>query len=90
MGETASADAFEAAEGQMEFTVDAGKVNTREEGWKDLKSGVLQKRKSGEPASPAGWDKQRLPTATMVLAFAMIATAKDFFSARSPSGRIRD
>lgn len=73
-----SAEAFRAAPGEVEFTVDAGKVNTREEGWKDLKIGVIQKRKSGQPASPAGWEKQRLPMATMVLAFAMIATSKVF------------
>lgn len=74
----ATAEAFRNAEGEVEFTVDAGKVNTREEGWKDLKIGVIQKRKSGKPASPAGWDKQRLPMATIVLAFAMIATSKTF------------
>jgi hypothetical protein len=77
-GDDATAAAFRQAEGEVEFTVDAGKVNTREEGWKDLKIGVIQKRKSGEPASAAGWDKQRLPPAAVVLAFAMIATAKDF------------
>jgi hypothetical protein len=83
----ATAAAFRQAEGEVEFTVDAGKVNTREEGWKDLKIGVIQKRKSGEPASPAGWDKQRLPVATIVLAFAMIATAKEF--RRSWRSRLR-
>jgi hypothetical protein len=36
----ATATAFRQAEGAVEFTVDAGKVNTREEGWKDLKIGV--------------------------------------------------
>ena len=74
----ATAEAFRQAEGEVEFTVDAGKVNTREEGWKDLKIGVIQKRTAGEPASPAGWKKQRLPRATIALAFAMIATSKDF------------
>jgi hypothetical protein len=83
----ATAAAFRQAEGDVEFTVDAGKVNTREEGWKDLKIGVIQKRKSGAPASPAGWDKQRLPPAAIVLAFAMIATAKDF--RRSWRSRLR-
>ena len=82
-----TAETFRQAEGEVEFTVDAGKVNTREEGWKDLKIGVIQKRKSGAAASPAGWDKQRLPAATMVLAFAMIASAKEF--RRSWRGRLR-
>ncbi len=38
--ETASARGFAKAEGAWEFTVDAGKVNTREAGWRDLKIAV--------------------------------------------------
>lgn len=76
--DVASAKAFAEAEGEVEFTVDAGKVNTREEGWKDLKIAVIAKRKAGEPMTPDDWKKQRLPGATMVLAFAMIATIKVF------------
>jgi hypothetical protein len=82
-----SEQAFAQAAGAVEFTVDAGKVNTREEGWKDLKIAVITKRKAGAPASPEGWQKQRLPAATMVLAFAMIATAKVF--RKSWRGRLR-
>lgn len=74
----ATAVAFRAAPGAVEVAVDAGKVNTREDGWKDLKIAVISKRESGEAVSPAGWESQRLPAATMVLAFAMIATAKVF------------
>ena len=76
--DTASEEAFRAAEGEVEFTTDAGKVHTREEGWKDLKIGVIAKRKAGAPTSPEAWKAQRLPLATIVLAFAMIATAKEF------------
>lgn len=76
--DTASEAAFRQAAGEVEFTTDAGKVNTREEGWKDLKIGVIAKRKAGEPTSPQKWKSQRLPLATMVLAFAMIAKAKEF------------
>jgi hypothetical protein len=76
--DTASEEAFRQAEGEVEFTTDAGKVNTREEGWKDLKIAVLAKRKAGEPTAPEQWKKQRLPLATMVLAFAMIAQALEF------------
>ena len=76
--DTASEQAFAQAKGEVEFTTDAGKVNTREEGWKDLKIAVLAKRPAGEPVTPAAWKKQRLPAATIVLAFAMIATAKEF------------
>lgn len=83
----ATAQAFREAPGEVEFAVDAGKVNTREEGWKDLKIAVIHKRESGRPASPSEWDKQRLPAATMTLAFAMIATSKVF--RRSWRSRLR-
>lgn len=76
--DTASEAAFRAAEGEVEFTTDAGKVNTREDGWKDLKIGVIAKRKAGEPTAPEQWKAQRLPLATMVLAFAMMAPVKEF------------
>ncbi len=76
--DTASEQAFQKAAGEVEFTTDAGKVNTRDEGWKDLKIAVFSKRQAGEPTTPEQWKKQRLPAATMVLAFAMIATAKEF------------
>jgi hypothetical protein len=76
--DAASEEAFRGAEGEVEFTTDAGKVNTREEGWKDLKIGVIAKRKSGEATPPEQWKSQRLPLATVVLAFAAVATAKEF------------
>src|SRR5262249_16816216 len=47
--DAASEKAFQEASGDVEFTVDAAKVNTREEGWKDLKIGVISKREAGEP-----------------------------------------
>lgn len=76
--DTASEQAFQEAAGEVEFTTDAGKVNTREEGWKDLKIGVVAKRRAGEPTCVGKWKTQRLPAATLVLAFAMIATSKEF------------
>jgi hypothetical protein len=76
--DAASEKAFQEAAGKVEFTIDAAKVNTREEGWKDLKIGVFSKREDGEPATLEQWKKQRLPSPTMVLAFAMIATSKEF------------
>jgi hypothetical protein len=75
-----SAAAFQEAAGDVEFTTDAGKVHTREEGWKDLKIAVISKREAGVSATPEQWKSQRLPAATIVLAFAMIATAKEFRS----------
>lgn len=79
-----SAKAFQQAAGEVEFTTDAGKVNTREEGWKDLKIAVIAKREAGVPTTPDNWKTQRLPAATMVLAFAMIATAQTFRSSWRP------
>jgi hypothetical protein len=76
--DTASAAAFQKATGEVEFTTDAGKVNTREEGWKDLKIAMVSKRPAGEPTPLDQVKKQRLPAATIVLAMAMIATAKEF------------
>lgn len=76
--DTATAEVFAGAPGEVEFAVDAGKVNTREESWKDLKIAVISKRPSGQPTAVDQWDGQRLPAATLVLAFAMIATAKTF------------
>jgi hypothetical protein len=76
--DTTGAAAFVAAAGAVEFTVDAGKVNTREEGWKDVKIAVVQKRPAGVPVAPEAWDKQRLPEATARLAWGEIATSKRF------------
>jgi hypothetical protein len=82
-----TATAFRAAKGDVEFAVDAGKVNTREDGWKDLKIAVISKREAGEPATPDQWQDDRLPAATMVVAFAMIAAAKVFRKTWAPSLR---
>ena len=76
--DAASDQAFRAAAGAVEFTTDAGKVNTREEGWKDLKIAVISKRKAASPTTPDQLQAQRLPAITIALAFAMIAPAKEF------------
>jgi hypothetical protein len=76
--DTVSEKAFQEAAGEVEFATDAGKVHTREEGWKDLKIAVVSKREAGPSMTPESWRSQRLPAATIVLAFAMIATAKEF------------
>jgi hypothetical protein len=69
---------FQAAAGAVEFTVDAGKVNTREDGWRDVKIAVLQKRPPGAPVPAEQWDRQRLPEPTARRAWAAIASAKQF------------
>lgn len=74
----ASAKEFRDAPGEVEMTIDAGKVNTVEEGWKDLKIAVFQKREAGEPVAAGQWPEQRLPEASARLAFADIRESKDF------------
>jgi hypothetical protein len=75
----ATARLFRAAPGGVEFAVDAGKVNTREKGWKDLKIAVISKREAGAAAAPGQWqDDGRLPAAAVAVAFAMIAPSKVF------------
>ena len=76
--DTTGAAAFAAAAGEVEFTIDAGKVNTREEGWKDAKIAVVQKRPLGTPVEPAAWDTQRLPEATARIAWGEIAASERF------------
>jgi hypothetical protein len=76
--DTQTQRAFVQAVGEVEFTVDAGKVHTREEGWKDLKIAVISKRPLGTPATAAEWTTSRLPSATLSLSWAMIAQAKTF------------
>lgn len=76
--DTASELAFRKAKGEVEFTTDAAKVNTREEGWKDLKIAKASKRELGEPTTPDNWNKQRLQRVTISLAMAMVGPAKEF------------
>ena len=76
--DAATEAAFAATPGEVELAVDAGKVCTRQDGWKDPKIAVISRRIAGEPATPDEWHERSLPAAGMVLAFAMIATAKTF------------
>jgi hypothetical protein len=84
----ATAQTFRHAPGEIELAIDAGKVNTREEGWKDLKIAVISKREAGTAASPERWqDDKRLPQANAVVSFAMIAPSKVFRRRWGPSLR---
>jgi hypothetical protein len=76
--ETASAEGFGRAEGGWEFAVDAGKVNTLEAGWRDLKIAVAQKRPTAGPATPAEWESRELPGATARVMWADISAARRF------------
>ena len=76
--ERGSTEHFRAAEGGWEFAIDAGKVNTRERGWRDLKIAVAQKRSAAEPATPAEWESRDLPEATARVMWADIAASDRF------------
>lgn len=85
--ETASAPAFRRAWGRCEFTVDAGKVNTIERGWRDLKIAVAQKRPPAQAATPEQWESRKLPEATARVMWADISASRQF--RRSWSARLR-
>jgi hypothetical protein len=73
----AVAAAFVDAAGDIEFQTDAAKVNTTG-GWRDMKIGIFARRERGEAATPAEWDKRKLPAPTTRVAFAAIQTIDDF------------
>jgi hypothetical protein len=73
----ALAAVFSRAPGDVEFQVDAAKVNTTG-GWRDMKIGIFARRERGEPATPAEWDTRDLPAPTTRAAFAAIQAIDDF------------
>lgn len=85
--EAASAEAFAKADGGWEFAVDAGKVHTREAGWRDLKIAVAQRRPAAGPATPGEWESRELPEATARVMWADIAATRRF--RRSWHARLR-
>jgi hypothetical protein len=82
-----SAEGFRQAAGAWEFAIDAGKVNTREAGWRDLKIAVAQKRPTAQPATPEQWESRVLPEATARVMWADISAVKRF--RRSWHARLR-
>jgi hypothetical protein len=72
-----AAEPFQAAAGDGEVQVDAGKVNTTS-GWRDLKMVVFAKRPRGEAATPDQWDKRQLPRPTARFALADIEGIETF------------
>ena len=58
---TALPEAFAQATGDRELHIDAGKVNTVEDHWRDVKVAVLACRARGEPSDSAGLDQRDLP-----------------------------
>jgi hypothetical protein len=71
---------FIAAAGNVEFTIDATKVNTLQ-GWRDMKIGIFIKRLLGEGVDILYWDKRNrrmLPDENACVAFASIMEKDSF------------
>jgi hypothetical protein len=75
--ERTTAAVFAQAEGDLELQIDAGKVNTLE-GWRDVKVGVVDRRKRGEPSTAAEWEERDLPAPTVRSVVAAVETSAAF------------
>lgn len=69
--------AFAAAVGDVEFQLDAAKVNTTD-GWRDMKIGIFACRERGAKATPAEWASRVLPPPAARVAFAAIEPIESF------------
>ena len=68
---------FATAGGEIEVTIDAGKINTRF-GWRDVKIGLFLRRFAGLPATPLQWDSRTLPRPTIRVVVAAVEEAEAF------------
>jgi hypothetical protein len=75
---TALPEAFAVAPGDRELHVDAGKVNTAEGGWRDVKVAAFACRQRGEPCDSAGLDERRLPAPSARAVVAAVEGRRDF------------
>lgn len=71
------ASRFATAGGEIEVTIDAGKINTRF-GWRDVKIGLFLRRFAGLPATPLQWDSRTLPRPTIRIVVAAVEEAEKF------------
>jgi hypothetical protein len=72
---------FARADGVIEVAIDAGKVNTTDPGWRDVKVAVISKRTLGKPASASEWENRKLPAPT-VRAVVAAVEGSDVFAGR--------
>ena len=72
-----TAKAFAQAEGDLELQIDAGKVNTQQ-GWRDAKAAVFDRRVPGEPTSASQWDRRDLPPPSVRSVVAAVEPAEAF------------
>ena len=73
----AASKRFVEAPGEVEFQLDAAKVNTTD-GWRDMKIGIFLRRERGEKATPAEWDDRVLPPPSARVGFAAIDPIESF------------
>jgi hypothetical protein len=72
-----TAKAFAEAEGDLELQIDAGKVNTQE-GWRDVKVAIFDRRPRGQPTTAAAWDERDLPAPAVRSVVAAVEEASAF------------
>jgi hypothetical protein len=71
------AESFQAATGEVELQMDAGKVNTTI-GWRDLKVASFAKRPLGQATPIEDWAKRQLPKASARTMFAALEPIEAF------------
>lgn len=81
-------DTFARAEGDHELHIDAGKVNTVEDGWRDVKIAVFCVRRRGEASCPLDLGERDLP-APSVRSVAAAVEDRQAFGRRVESEALR-
>lgn len=71
-------EAFAQAAGDYELHIDAGKVNTVEDHWRDVKVAVFARRQRGEPSDAAGLEQRDLPEPSVRSVVAAVEGREDF------------
>lgn len=77
-GRAALPGAFARAEGDFELHVDAGKVNTLQDGWRDVKAAALARRERGEGCDSDGLRQRDLPAPSVRSVVAAVEGSGDF------------
>jgi hypothetical protein len=72
-----TAEAFARTGGDLEWHIDAGKVNTTG-GWRDVKVAVVARREPGEPVTASEWDDRALPAPSVRSVVAAVEEAAAF------------
>lgn len=81
-------EAFAHAAGDRELHIDAGKVNTVEDHWRDVKVAVLACRQRGEPSDAVGLDQRDLPQPS-VRSLVAAVEGREAFGARLEAEALR-